>query len=90
MIDKGPRGIEYLVETFFGGGDEAGAKRRHAAGAKGKGQEACETCRYTGTGLCIAAGGYLMFQRSRQAQHRGFLLGMAGGCVTLGIARWFA
>ena len=28
--------------------------------------------------------------RSRQAQHRGFLLGMAGGCFALGVARWLA
>jgi hypothetical protein len=50
----------------------------------------CDTCRYTGTGLCSAAGVYLLVQRHRQTQHRPFLLGMAGGCFALGVARWFA
>ena len=38
----------------------------------------------------IAAGVYLLVQRHRQTQHRQFLLGMAGGCFALGVARWFA
>ena len=53
-------------------------------------QQDCDTCRYTGTGLCGAAGVYLLVQRHRQTQHRPFLLGMAGGCFALGVARWFA
>jgi hypothetical protein len=52
--------------------------------------EDCDTCRYTGTALCTAASVYLLVQRHRQAQHKQFMLGMAGGCFALGVARWFA
>jgi hypothetical protein len=75
-----PRGIEGLVERVLGPPTKQSAVDH----------EDCDTCRYTGTGLCAGAGVYLLVQRSRQAQHRGFLLGMAGGCFALSAARWFA
>ena len=79
-----PRGIEGLVDEVA---DGLFGPRRATPGAAA---QDCDTCRYTGTGLCSAAGGYLLVQRSRQTNHRGFLLGVSGGCFALALARWVA
>ena len=81
------RGIEGLIHEARTAIFPTPTRQQHAETADA---EDCDTCRYTGTGLCSAAGVYLLVQRHRQTQHRPFLLGMAGGCFALGVARWFA
>ena len=87
------RTIEGLVHetrvAIFGSPtkDEEGQRRQEGSAVEQ--QKDCDVCRYTGSGLCGAAGVYLLVQRHRQAQHRPFLLGMASGCFALGVARWF-
>ena len=84
------RGIESVIHevrvTFFPPPPQQPADPN----AKVAEVEDCDTCRYTGTALCSAAGVYLLVQRHRQSQHKQFLLGMAGGCFALGAARWLA
>jgi hypothetical protein len=84
------RGIEALIHDARVALFPAPPARQPPAAGEPAEQQDCDTCRYTGTGLCSAAGVYLLVQRHRQAQHKPFLLGMAGGCFALGVARWFA